>query len=256
MWLNSKMASGIDIESNIYSSSGFGMSGRLQDVLSRIAVVAKAVGADVPRLVAVSKTKPIEAVKTAYDAGQLHFGENYVQDLLDKSTSPELSSLKDIRWHFIGHLQSNKCSKLVKVTNLWMVETIDSTKLATTLSNSWSKVHVDSERLKVMIQVNTSQEESKGGCGSEGVVELATHIWNTCPKLELCGLMTIGRVTAVESNPDFILLNQLRKQVSTIIGVDENQLELSMGMSNDFEQAIRAGSTNVRVGSAIFGARN
>ena len=238
-------------------ASGLDMSGRLQDVLSRIAAVAKSVGTGAPRLVAVSKTKPIEAVKTAYDAGQLHFGENYVQDLLDKSTSPELSSLKDIRWHFIGHLQSNKCNKLVKVTNLWMVETIDSAKLATALNNSWSRVHVeDRERLKVMIQVNTSQEESKGGCGSGDVVGLTTHIWNMCPKLELCGLMTIGRVTTEEFNPDFILLTQLRKQVSTVVGVDETQLELSMGMSNDFEQAIRAGSTNVRVGSAIFGARN
>ncbi len=229
--------------------------GALNETLARLSSIAKGLGIDVPRLVAVTKTKPVDFIKTAYDAGQRHFGENYVNELIEKSTHPILLATTDIKWHFIGHLQTNKCNKLVKIPNLWMVETIDSTKLASTLNNSWSKT-ANTYRLKVMIQVNTSEEVSKGGCGSNDVVDLAVHIWNLCPKLELCGLMTIGEAghdCSLAPNPDFILLNQLRSAVSTAIGT--HNLELSMGMSSDYEEAIKAGSTNVRIGSAIFGAR-
>ena len=229
----------------------------LNDTLVRLSSIAKGLGVDAPRLVAVTKTKPIDVVKAAYDLGQRHFGENYVQELVEKSTNSTLLATADIKWHFIGHLQTNKCNKLVKIPNLWMVETIDSTKLASSLNNSWSKTD-HTHRLKVMIQVNTSEEETKGGCHSDNAVSLAVHIWNLCPKLELCGLMTIGKVDhdyQLGPNLDFILLKKLRSIVSSAIGIKENDLELSMGMSRDFEEAVKAGSTNVRIGSIIFGAR-
>ena len=228
-------------------------------VLSKISAVSKSLGLKIPRLVAVTKTKNVKQIKTAYDAGQRHFGENYAQELLEKATNPLLVGVADIRWHFIGHLQTNKCKTLVSVPNLWMVETVDSKKLANALNSSWSRQNIDC-KLKIMIQVNTSKEQSKSGCQPEEVVHLSQHIWGLCPKLELCGLMTIGKVghdyILGGPNPDFIILKELRAKVCSVLELEEADFELSMGMSGDFEEAIKAGSTNVRVGSAIFGTRN
>lgn len=230
---------------------------RLNDVLAKISSLARALDINTPRLVAVSKTKPLDLIRQAYDAGQRHFGENYVHELIEKANDPILQ-LPDIRWHFIGHLQSNKVSKLVSIPNLWMVETVHSTKLASTLHNSWSKTdHTDP--LKVLIQVNTSGEDSKSGCPVDEVLDLAVHIWNSCPKLQLCGLMTIGQIGhdySLGPNQDFTRLEQLRTSVSSRIDVREQELELSMGMSDDYLEAIKAGSTNVRIGSVIFGSRS
>ncbi|GIM16991.1 hypothetical protein Vretimale_19549 [Volvox reticuliferus] len=145
----------------------------LQDVISRMKRASEGAGRTQPvRLVAVSKTKPVEALQEAYDAGQRVFGENYVQEMLDKA--PALPS--DIQWHFIGHLQSNKVKAIVEnVPNLAMVETVDSTKLADKLNRA-----VDlagrTEPLAVMVQVNTSGEESKFGLEPGECVALAKHI--------------------------------------------------------------------------------
>ena len=230
----------------------------LKDVFHRIATISTAHSISTPRLVAVSKTKPPEMIRAAYEGGQRHFGENYVKDLVEKSNHPLLRDVPDICWHFIGHLQRNKCNQLVSVPCLWMIESIDSNKLATSLNLSWSKLN-HLHRLKVMVQVNTSEEESKHGCPVEGVVDLASHISTSCPQLELCGLMTIGKPKhdyTQGPNPDFQLMIDLRSRVASSIGVNEQELELSMGMSADFEEAIKAGSTNVRIGSTIFGTRN
>lgn len=109
-----------------------------------------------------SKTKPADLVIEAYDAGQRHFGENYVQELLDKGTNKDiLDKCKEIKWHFIGHLQSNKVNKVLQVPNLYLVETVDSEKLATTLNKSWPKFNANNSKLRVMIQVNTSAEDGK-----------------------------------------------------------------------------------------------
>ena len=204
------------------------------------------------RLVAVSKTKPASAVQEAYDAGHRDFGENYVQELLDKA--PVLPS--DIRWHFIGHLQSNKAKALVEgVPSLTMVETIDSEKLANKLDAAVGGA--GRPPLTVFVQVNTSGEESKYGVDpGEACVSLAKHIANTCPNLKLAGLMTIGMPDYSSRPENFECLAQCRKEVAAAVGVPADQLELSMGMSGDFEAAIEMGSTNVRVGSTIFGARS
>lgn len=211
-----------------------------------------------PRLVAVSKTKPATDVIEAYRHGQRNFGENYIQELAEKSIHPEIiESCPNICWHFIGHLQRNKVNKLLAVPNLHLVETVDSVKLADSLHNAWSKLQ-KSERLKVFAQVNTSREENKSGVEPSEVTWLVKHIIDQCPSLEMCGLMTIGAYDydcSLGPNPDFLELTECRKRTCEVLEIPLESLELSMGMSSDFEHAIELGSTNVRIGSTIFGAR-
>lgn len=209
-----------------------------------------------PRLVAVSKTKPPELVQWAYESGQRHFGENYVQELLDKAQNPALASL-DIHWHFIGHIQRNKCNNLTSIPGLWIVETVDSDRLATALDSSWKKKQ-SNHRLKIYLQVNTSSEESKSGCQPADISHLVRHVQDNCTSLEFCGLMTIGRIGHNYDsgpNPDFEILVKTREKLCSQLGLDIGSVELSMGMSADYEHAVTAGSSNVRVGSVIFGVR-
>ncbi|XP_068709655.1 pyridoxal phosphate homeostasis protein-like [Montipora foliosa] len=244
---------------SILSMDGIGIA--VRSVISRVNdVTAKRsneLPSILPRLVAVSKLKPSECILEAYQHGQRNFGENYVQELIEKSNEPKLLELKDIKWHFIGHLQSNKCNNLAGVPNLFMVETVDSVKLANTLNSSWGKQNKP-DPLNVMVQVNTSQEENKGGCSRNQCVELVNHINSNCPNLKFKGLMTIGEINydwSQGDNPDFVTLVQCRKDVCERLNLKVEDVELSMGMSSDFENAILMGSTNVRVGSTIFGAR-
>ncbi len=210
-----------------------------------------------PRVVAISKAKPAEMVLSAYELGQRHFGENYVHELVEKSQHPLLSGLEDIRWHFVGHLQRNKCNSLTAVAHLWAVETVDSQRLAMALDNSWRKRRCD-RKLRVFVQVNTSGEESKHGCSQAEAPSLVRYIRENCSTLEFTGLMTIGQNGHDYSrgpNPDFERLLEAQREVCREVELSSREGELSMGMSADFEQAILAGSTNVRVGSTIFGAR-
>lgn len=113
-----------------------------------------------PILVAVSKTKPANAVIEAYEAGQRHFGENYVQELIDKGNNADiLDKCKEIKWHYIGHLQRNKINKVLATPNLYLIETVDTDKLASALHNAWPKFGPANSKLKIMIQVNTSAED-------------------------------------------------------------------------------------------------
>ena len=243
-------------------SSSHDIADALRDVQARITRCCDSLTKERQRpvrLVAVSKTKPPADVLEAYKHGQRHFGENYVQDLMEKASDPLLVDLPDIRWHFIGHLQRNKCNNLLSVPHIWCVEAVDSERLATTLDTSWSKKREDpSKNLQVFVQVNTSGEASKSGCDPGSTVAIVTHIRDSCPDLEFKGLMTIGRIGhdfTRGPNPDFECLVATRQVVCERLGLREEECELSMGMSADFEEAILAGSTNVRVGSAIFGAR-
>ena len=198
-------------------------------------------------LVAVSKTKPPEAIRTLYDIGHKHFGENYVQELLSKVAI--LPS--DICWHFIGHLQSQKAKQLIEgVPNLYLLESLDSQKLA----NKLNKVLQSQERepLRVYIQVNTSLEDTKSGITFDNAVDLAIHVRDHCPYLILAGLMTIG---APNDSSCFDTLVECRQKVGEALSVDPSTLDLSMGMSGDYQDAIHRGATSVRVGSVIFGNR-
>lgn len=205
------------------------------------------------RLVAVSKTKPVEALKEAYDAGHRHFGENYVQELVDKA--PVMPP--DVQWHFIGHLQGNKVSTLVKgCPGLACLETIDSEKLARTLDKAWSASYPE-RKLRVMVQVNSSGEETKNGVDAKDVAGICTVIARECEGLELAGLMTIGAPDYSGCRTeDFETLKRCRDEVASVLSLDAESLEMSMGMSSDYETATREGSTSVRVGSSIFGARH
>ena len=208
------------------------------------------------RLVAVSKTKPVELLQVAHDAGCRVFGENYVQELVEKV--PHFDS--DVKWHYIGSLQSNKVNMLLKpflrgnknIEQL-IVETVGSSKLANKLNNAASTATDHKLKVKVFVQVNTSGEVTKSGIRpGEECVTLCRYISQNCPHLQLMGLMTIG---AVGDTSCFNVLAKDRTNVAAALGVSADSLELSMGMSGDFEEAIAAGSTNVRVGTAIFGAR-
>uniref|UniRef100_A0A0B7JT35 Pyridoxal phosphate homeostasis protein n=2 Tax=Bionectria ochroleuca TaxID=29856 RepID=A0A0B7JT35_BIOOC len=229
-------------------------------VKDRIAAVAN--GRNI-RLVAVSKLKPINDILALHQdpVAQTHFGENYTQELTQKA---ELLP-RTIQWHFIGGLQSGHCKTLAKIPNLFSVSSVDTSKKAQLLNTARTNlISSDSSisKLGIHVQVNTSGEEAKSGCapGSE-TVALCREIIETCPSLELLGLMTIGAIarskatTAETENEDFLTLRDQRQLVAKELGLDEGKLELSMGMSEDFEGAISLGSSEVRVGSTIFGER-
>ncbi|XP_077250929.1 uncharacterized protein LOC143890221 [Tasmannia lanceolata] len=224
----------------------------LRSVLYRVHRAAERSGRnwDGIRVVGVSKTKPISLIQQVYDAGHRCFGENYVQEFIDKA--PQLPG--DIEWHFVGHLQTNKAKTLLAaVPNLDMVESVDNAKIANHLDRAVASI--GRKPLKVLVQVNTSGEESKAGVEPSGCVELAKHVKLGCPNLVFSGLMTIGMPDYSSTPENFKTLSNCRMEVCKALGIAEDQCELSMGMSGDFEKAIEMGSTNVRVGSTIFGAR-
>jgi len=237
----------------------------VQEWLETIAPALDGVRSQIPaegvRLVAVSKTKPPAALLAAYQAGHRVFGENYVQELCEKAADLTLAEL-DLEYHFIGTLQSNKAAMLVKsVPQLAVIETVGSSKLATKLNNAVEAAVKEGTRaaapLKVMIQVNSSGEPQKGGVENAGeAVALAQSITADCPHLLLIGLMTIGNADYTAGPDNFSFLSACRHDVATALSIEESALELSMGMSGDYKMAIEYGSTNVRVGSTIFGKRN
>uniref|UniRef100_A0A8C7Z750 Pyridoxal phosphate homeostasis protein n=1 Tax=Oryzias sinensis TaxID=183150 RepID=A0A8C7Z750_9TELE len=224
----------------------------IQSVLERVTQAAtrrpRTLPAVTPRLVAVSKTKPPEMIVEAYRHGQRNFGENYI-----------LESCPEIKWHFIGHLQKNNVNKLLGVSNLFLVETVDSAKLADRVNSSWQRLRgADTQRLKVMVQINTSGEQNKHGLPPEETVSTVKYIVSQCSALHFLGLMTIGRYgydLTLGPNPDFQMLLSRRQEVCDSLKLPLEEVELSMGMSTDFEHAIEVGATNVRVGSIIFGNR-
>jgi len=198
------------------------------------------------QLLAVSKTQPAEAVISAAKAGQTRFGENYLQDAL-----PKIMTLKeqgfDLEWHYIGPIQSNKTRAIAE--NFQWVHSVDRLKIAQRLSEQRPD-HLPP--LKICIQVNIGNEYQKAGISAENLNELALEI-NLLPHLELHGLMAIPPASAntEQQHQYFALLNQLFKNLPDGTTLDT----LSMGMSGDLEAAIAEGSTMVRVGTAIFGAR-
>jgi len=198
------------------------------------------------RVLAVSKTKPPEAVRAAAAAGQIAFGENHVQDALTKLDA--LADL-DLEWHFIGPIQSNK-TRVVASRFDW-VHSIDRAKIAHRLDQQRPQ---DLAPLKVCIQVNVSGEDSKSGVAPEQLDALA-RVVSELPRLELRGLMAVPRPCDKldEQRRPFAALRELL-EVQNAKGL--NLDTLSMGMTNDMEAAIAEGATIIRIGTAIFGARN
>lgn len=199
------------------------------------------------KLLAVSKTKPISAIAEAIEAGQRAFGENYVQEGIEKIQ--HFAENDTLEWHFIGLLQSNKTRVVAEHFN-W-VQTIDRLKIAQRLSEQRPE-HLPV--LNVLIQINISDEASKSGISAKEMLELATQI-SQLPRLKLRGLMAIPKPESEPEQQKIALaqMNELFLQLqSQFEGIDT----LSMGMSDDMPSAIECGSTMVRIGTAIFGARS
>lgn len=228
-------------------------SEREQEIVNSLTKIREEVeklrGNNTARLVAVSKYKPVEDIEYATKTGQTHFGENYVQELVEKSQ--KLPS--NIDWHFIGHLQTNKCKAVAGIPNLFVVETLDSAKKADALNKACVSVGRET-KLKVYVQVNTSGEEAKSGVSPEEALDVCKHIKENCPALELYGLMTIGmKDRDAANNPDFEKIVELRQDIKSKLQLEI--FEASFGMSSDYKEALLDGSNNVRVGTAIFGGR-
>jgi PLP dependent protein len=221
----------------------------LSAVQARIREAARASGRDpdTVKLVAVSKTHPAAAIREAYAAGQRDFGENYVQELLQKAA--ELHDLTELRWHLIGHLQRNKAKQVAPLVSL--LHTVDSLELARELDKRVSAA-APARRLAVLVEVSIAGEEQKHGAAPEALAELLAGI-EALSALSLRGLMCVPPFTAdaAAARPHFERLRALRDQH----GGATRLPELSMGMTHDLEQAVAAGATLVRVGTAIFGAR-
>ncbi len=219
----------------------------LQATQAAIAQAAKAAQRDVAgiRLVAVSKTFSAQAVRKAYHAGQLAFGENYLQEALEK-----IAALRDLplEWHFIGPIQSNKTRAIAE--NFSWVHSVDRLKIAERLS-AQRPTHLPP--LNICLQVNVSGEASKSGVAPDEVLQLAREV-ATLPHLTLRGLMAIPAPATDEAaqRAPFVLMHQLLQELNEQgLSLDT----LSMGMSHDYPVAIQEGATMVRIGTAIFGGR-
>ncbi|GKP87405.1 YggS family pyridoxal phosphate enzyme [Klebsiella quasipneumoniae] len=200
-------------------------------------------------MLAVSKTKPASAIEEAIAAGQRAFGENYVQEGVEKINHFQQAGVSGLQWHFIGPLQSNK-SRLVAEHFDWC-HTVDRLKIATRL-NEQRPTHLPP--LKVLIQINISDEQSKSGIPLEALDALAAEIAEL-PHLELRGLMAIPAPES-EYVRQFAVAQQMAVAFARLKTRYPTVDTLSLGMSDDMEAAIAAGSTMVRIGTAIFGARD
>ena len=220
---------------------------QLARVRERIDAAATACGrppGDV-HLLAVSKTKPASDVRSAWQAGQRAFGENYLQDAL-----PKIDALRDlpIEWHFIGHLQSNKTASIA--AHFDWVHAVDQLKHAQRLSDQRRD---DQPPLQVCLQVNLSGEASKGGVPADEAGELA-HAIARLPRIRLRGLMVLPAPTT-DTGEQRAVFRRLRELQQCLVADGLDLDTLSMGMSGDMESAIAEGATIVRIGTDIFGAR-
>lgn len=199
-------------------------------------------------LIAVSKTKPVEMLQQIYDCGCRDFGENKVQELIDKYDRLP----KDIRWHMIGHLQTNKVKYLVD--KVYMIHSVDSYKLANEISKEAVKKGVT---VKVLLEVNVAEEESKFGITSKETLSFYNEV-SVLPNIEVCGLMTIAPYVenCEENRQYFVKLHQLNIDIASQKKDNDYRKLLSMGMTGDYQVAIEEGATHVRVGTGIFGTRN
>lgn len=220
----------------------------IKTVLDEIAISAKKSGrrADEVKLIAVSKTYPVDAILEAYDTGQRLFGENRIQELSEKViTAPD-----DIEWHLIGHLQSNKVAKAVELASY--IHSIDTLKLLARTDRLAGEL---GRRPKILLELNISGEESKFGSTRDEAFDLAEAAVK-CANIDFRGLMTMAPSGASESELRKIFsgLRNLKEDIEVEFNI--SLPELSMGMSSDFKIAIEEGATFVRVGTSIFGNRN
>ena len=214
-----------------------------------------AIRANIPEhvtLICVSKFHPAEAIMEAYQCGERDFGESRVQELL-----PKYEALpKDIRWHFIGHLQTNKVKQIVPFVH--MIHSVDSVRLLETINREAEKI---GRRVKVLLEVHVAKEETKSGFTPEEILSLDIQL-STFNYVDICGIMGMATNTddAQEWRRCFREIKSLGKQLlnnttQSYTTLHNPTLQISMGMSDDYLVAIEEGSTMVRIGSTIFGSR-
>lgn len=223
---------------------------QLQEVEKRIQAACDRAGRkrEEVTLIAVSKTKPVETLQEAYDLGVRIFGENKVQELTAKYEALP----KDIHWHMIGHLQTNKVKYIIYKAEL--IHSVDSLKLAETIEKEAAKHDLIAD---ILVEVNVAEEESKFGMKMEEVIPFVEKV-SAFPHVRVRGLMTIAPFVEdpEENRSIFADLHKLYIDIKKKNHDNDTVSVLSMGMTNDYEVAIEEGATMVRVGTGIFGARN
>lgn len=222
----------------------------LETVRAQISEAAESVGRDGDDviLVAVSKTRTPEEINTAIDAGTTDIGENKVQEIMDK-----YDDVKPVRWHMIGHLQTNKVKYIIDKVD--MIHSVDSIKLAKEIDK---RAKAAGKTMDILVQINPAEEESKFGVTIEGAGDLVREILENCENIRIRGLMSVAPI-AEDPRDVKPLFDGVKAKYDELAQIDDPKLDfkyLSMGMSHDFAVAIEAGSNLVRVGSAIFGERD
>ena len=208
--------------------------------------ITQELGRDVT-LVAVSKTKPVEDIRELYDLGQRDFGENYVQEMVDKQGQLP----QDIRWHFIGHLQSNKVKDIVP--SVYLIEGVDSLKLLREIQKVAGKT---GKQVAVLLQVHIAEEETKFGLDEQELQEIR-QLSDQFPEVQFQGLMGMASNTpdVQKVEQEFTRLKLLYDTYQTPEKDNWHFSHLSMGMSGDYQTAVKLGSNMVRIGSLLFGKR-
>ncbi|MDY5021732.1 MAG: YggS family pyridoxal phosphate-dependent enzyme [Blautia sp.] len=226
------------------------LADNLKQVQNNIADACRKAGRDPEEvtLVAVSKTKPVEMLQEAYDAGSRVFGENKVQEIMDKYD--RLPS--DIQWHMIGHLQRNKVKYIID--KVAMIHSVDSVRLAQTIEAEAAKKDLV---MPILVEVNVAEEESKFGLSTDEVLPFLEEI-SQYPHIAVKGLMTIAPFVddAEENREVFVKLKKLSVDIAAKNINNVTMSVLSMGMTGDYQVAVQEGATMVRVGTGIFGERD
>lgn len=229
--------------------NGSTIAGNLAAVRARIAAAAARVGrapAEV-QLLAVSKTQPAAVVREAWAEGQRAFGENRVQELVAKAA--ELGELQGLQWHLIGSLQTNKVRQLLRVPGLVLVHSLDRANLADELQRELERA---GRTLDVLLEIHATDEASKHGCAVGAAPALLAHVQAECKALAVRGLMAMGPLEG-DPAPSFAAVAALCERLRAASGLPLPVV--SLGMSGDVEAAVAAGSTLVRIGTAVFGSR-
>jgi pyridoxal phosphate enzyme (YggS family) len=228
-----------------------GLAARFAAVKARIEAAARSCGRSPEeiRLIAISKTHPASLIRKLIELGATDLGENRVQEAEEKI--PQVAQ-RNVRWHLVGHLQANKARRALHLFDV--IHSLDSIELARRLDRLC--VEAGRESAPVLIQVDLGHEETKSGIDEHDVPQLANEV-RQLERLELIGLMTLPPFfdDPEQARPYFRRLRQLRDELATSGVFGKNRGELSMGMTHDFEVAIEEGATMVRIGTAIFGAR-
>ena len=195
----------------------------------------------IPILVAVSKKRPVESIQVIYNLGQRIFGENYPQELLTKSK--ELP--KDIEWHLIGHLQTNKVKKLLEEIPNIVIESVDRVDVVKKISQ-YADVK---NKTKVYLEINISGEETKTGCPLKDIFNVIDEIMKNKDKIEFVGIMSLGKIG---DKKEFEKMVEIKNEICEKYSLDKNKFIASFGTSQDFNEAILSGTDEVRIGHQIF----